>query len=201
MKDSNSDVCVSDMLDILFYKARTYSAWRDIPVPDELLHSLAECISLGPTSANCEPVRLVFIRTAHEKERLLPCLAEGNRVQTQLAPITVIIGYDLNFYEKLPELFPYVDARSWFVDRSAFAETTAFRNSSLQGGYLILAARALGLDCGPMSGFNNKAIDEIFFPQTSIRSNFLCNLGYGEPSNLHRDRPPRLKFNDFCTVL
>ncbi len=201
MKHHASASLSREILDTLFYRARTYSAWRDIPIGDEILHTLAELVSLGPTSANCEPIRLIFVRTKKEKERLIPCLAEGNKTKTMAAPVTVIVGYDTAFYEKLPILFPYTDARSWFADNPILSESTAFRNSSLQGGYLIIAARALGLDCGPMSGFDNQAVDQAFFQGSSIRSNFICNLGYGDPSTLKENRPPRLNFEDFCTII
>lgn len=204
----------NDTLDILFCKARTYSSWLPKPVPDDLLHELYETIKSGPTSANSCPARLVFVRSAAAKERLRPALAAGNVEKTMRAPVTVIIAYDLKFYEKLPKLFPHNPAmREIFAGNPQLVEQTAKRNSSLQGAYLILAARALGLDCGPMSGFDNAKIDEEFFaagkcepcgqeffPAGHVKSNFLCNLGYGDPSTL-QPRSPRLDFNEACSLM
>src|SRR5690606_33335949 len=150
---------------------------------------------MGPTSANCSPSRFVFVTTADGRERLKPHLAPGNVAKVMTAPVTVIIGTDYKFYEKLPQLFPHADARSWFAGNEKLAETTAFRNGTLQGGYLIMAARAVGLDCGPMSGFNNEGVDQEFFANTSIKSNFICGLGYGDPSGVF-PRSPRLAFDE-----
>jgi 3-hydroxypropanoate dehydrogenase len=204
-----------DALDILFYKARTHSTWLDKPVADETLRQLYDLLRWPPTSANANPGRFVFLRTREAKERLRPALAPGNVAQTMAAPVTVIIAYDLRFYEKMPKLFPHSPAmRDRFAQNPQLVETTARRNSSLQGGYMILAARALGLDCGPMSGFDNAKVDEEFFkagqecadceqeffPEGHVRSNFLCNLGYGDPAGLH-PRGPRLAFEEACLLL
>lgn len=191
---------VSDgALDVLFRSARTYHGWLDRPVSEDLLRRVWDLAKMGPTSANCSPARIIFIVSTEAKQRLRPCLAEGNVAQTMVAPVTAIVGHDLEFYRRLPELFPHADARSWFVNNPELIETTAFRNGTLQGAYLMLAARALGLDCGPMSGFDNTKVDEAFFAGTLVRSNFLCNLGYGAPESLHR-RGPRLSFDEACRI-
>ncbi len=195
------DATVDDRaLDVLFREARTHTAWDGRPVDETLLRAIWDLTRMGPTSANCQPARMLFVISAEAKERLKPCLIAGNVDKTMAAPATAIIGYDLEFHEKLPELFPHTDARSWFVGNDALIESTAFRNGSLQGAYFILAARALGLDCGPMSGFDNAMVDKAFFAGTSIRSNFLCNLGYGDPSSLF-PRSPRPAFDDVCRIL
>lgn len=186
-------------LDILFRKARTYKAWHDKPVSDELLKEIYELAKWGATSANCTPMRVVFVVSKEAKERLKPALDDGNIVQTMAAPATAIIAQDIEFYEKLPKLFPHTDARSWFAGNNSKIETTAFRNSTLQGAYFMLAARSLGLDCGPMSGFDNDKLDGIFFKGTKWRSNFLCNLGYGDISSLH-PRNTRLDFSEACRI-
>lgn len=186
-------------LDALFREARTHNAWTDRPVPDDLLVRLYALAKMGPTSANCSPGRFIFVRTPEGKEKLRPALSSGNRDKTMAAPVTAIIAYDLAFFDKLPELFPHTDARPWFTSSPAFAEQTAFRNSSLQGAYLILAARALGLDTGPMSGFKADIIDEAFFAGTTWRTNFLINLGFGDPSGLF-ERLPRLPFDEACSL-
>jgi 3-hydroxypropanoate dehydrogenase len=154
---------------------------------------------MGPTSANCSPACILFVVSREAKEKLKPALSEGNVAKTMAAPATAIFGYDLAFYERLPELFPHADARSWFAGKDKLIETTAFRNGTLQSGYFILAARALGLDCGPMSGFENAKVDEAFFAGTTIRSNFLCNIGYGDASKL-RPRNKRLAFEEACRI-
>ncbi len=187
-------------LDVLFRHARTHNRWRDKPVGTDLLREVWNVARMGPTSANCSPARIVFVMSREAKEKLKPLLMEGNVEQTMTAPATAIIGHDMQFYERLPELFPHTDARSWFVGNDAYIKTTAFRNATLQGGYLILAARALGLDCGPMSGFDNDRVDAAFFAGTSVKSNFLCNLGYGNPENLY-PRAPRLDFDEACSVV
>ncbi len=186
-------------LDILFHNARTHSAWLDRPVPESLLKEIFDLAKMGPTSANCSPMRVTFVTSKAAKERLKPALDEGNVAKTMAAPATAIIAMDMDFYEKLPFLFPHTDARSWFAGKTAAIETTAFRNSTLQGAYFIMAARSLGLDCGPMSGFDNKKLDEIFFAGTNIRSNFLCNIGYGDASKLH-PRSPRFAFGEACKI-
>lgn len=202
-----------EVLDTLFRHARTHSAWLDKPVSDDTLRQLYDLMKWGPTSANCCPARILFLRTPEAKQRLLPALAPGNVDKTMTAPVTAIIGYDGKFYEKLPKLFPHVDARAWFADTPELAEITARRNSSLQGAYFIIAARALGLDCGPMSGFDQAKVDHEFFPGTGridfdyeyfpeshIKTNFLCNLGYGDPAKLP-PRSPRLDFDEACKLL
>lgn len=184
----------------LFGAARTHNAWLDKPVSDELLQAVYEQMKWAPTSANCSPARFTFVKSAEAKEKLRPALSEGNLAKTMAAPVTVIVSADFAFYEKLPELFPHTDARSWFVGNPALIESTAKRNSVLQGGYFILAARAMGLDCGPMSGFDNAAVDAAFFAGTEIKSDFLINLGYGDTSKLF-PRSPRLAFADACSIL
>jgi len=186
-------------LDILFRNARTHSAWLSKPVPDELLKQVYDLAKMGATSANCSPMRVVFVKSQEAKEKLKPVLDAGNVAKTMAAPVTAIIGQDMEFYEKMPFLFPHADARSWFAGNKMAIETTSFRNSSLQGAYLMLAARALGLDCGPMSGFNNAKMDEAFFAGTTIRSNFICNLGYADSSKLY-PRSPRFSFDEACKI-
>ena len=187
-------------LDQLFRDARTRGAWNDKDVPDSLLHELVDLVKLGPTSGNCSPARFVFVKSGEAKERLKPFLSEGNREKTMKAPVCAIIGYDLEFYEHLPKLFPHTDAKSWFEGKPEKIADTAFRNSSLQGAYLILAARALGLDCGPMSGFDQAGVNQEFFAGTKVKSNFLCNLGYGDDSQL-RPRSPRFDFDEIARIL
>ena len=186
-------------LDQLFFDARTHNEWQDRPVSDELLRELFDVLRWAPTSANCSPARIVFAKSPEAKAKLLPALIEGNVEKTRTAPVTAVIGHDLEFHEHLPKLFPHTDARSWFVGNEPLIEATAFRNGSLQGAYLILAARALGLDCGPMSGFDADQVNEAFFAGTSTRVNFLCNLGYGRPEALF-PRSPRFEFEDVCRV-
>jgi len=186
-------------LDQLFLRARSFNTWQDKPVSDALLHRLYQLTSMGPTSANCSPMRVVFVASAQEKERLLPALHEGNRDKTRNAPVTAVIGYDMAFAEQLPALFPHApDAKNWFSDPEV-ARGTAFRNGSLQGGYFILAARALGLDCGPLSGFDAAAVDALYFAGTAVKTNFLCNLGHGDFSGLF-PRSPRLPFEAACRL-
>lgn len=181
--------------DILFTQARTFTHWTDEPVSDDLLRELYELVKFGPTSANCSPARFVFIRTPEGKERLRPALSSGNVDQTMSAPVTVIVAEDSAFYDKLPFLFPHTDARSWFTGSPDAARETAFRNSSLQGAYLMLAARALGLSAGPMSGFNKQIVDAEFFAGSSWTTNFLANLGHGQLPHPH-PRLPRLPFEE-----
>jgi 3-hydroxypropanoate dehydrogenase len=195
-----SNVLSSEGLDLIFRKARTHNVWLDKPVDDALLKQVYDLARMGPTSANMSPMRIVFVKSREAKERLKPALDPGNVDKTMKAPVTAIIGMDIHFYEKLPKLFPHVDARSWFKDLPEnVLEYIALRNSSLQGAYFMLAARALGLDCGPMSGFKNVKVDEAFFAGTTIKSNFLCNLGYGDTSKLH-PRSPRLTFEEACRL-
>jgi nitroreductase len=189
-----------DALDQLLVKARTHTAWLNEPVDDETLRRVYDLMKWGPTSANCCPARIVFVKSAAAKEKLVPCLAPGNVEKTKAAPVTAIIAYDMEFYEKLPRLYPHADARSWFAGNPPLIESTAFRNGTLQGAYFIIAARAVGLDCGPMSGFDNAKVDAAFFAGTKWKSNFLCNLGHGDPSKLH-PRSPRLEFAEACQVL
>lgn len=188
-------------LNQIFYDARTYNGWLNKPVEESILQEIYELTKLCPTSANCSPVRIVFIKTLEAKERLKPFIDAGNLEKTMAAPVTAIFGYDLEFYEHLPYLFPYKDLKGYFAANKAFTELTAFRNSSLQGAYFIIAARSLGLDCGPMSGFNNEGVDKEFFPDGKIKSNFLCNLGYGDPASLYGPRAPRLSYDDVCRIL
>jgi 3-hydroxypropanoate dehydrogenase len=187
-------------LDLLFRTARTHNVWQPKPVPESLLHELYDLAKLPPTSANCSPMRLVFVTTEAGKERLKPALSAGNLEKTMAAPVTAIIAHDSKFYDELPKLFPHADARSWFAGNEAVAATTAMRNGTLQGGYLILAARALGLDCGPMSGFDNAKVDAEFFPDGRFKSNFLCNLGYGDTEKLF-PRSPRFTFDEACKIV
>lgn len=186
-------------IDQIFRHARTHNGWLDRPVSDEQLRALYDLWKMGPTSANCSPARVVFVRSREAKEKLEPALSEKNRGKTMAAPVVAIIGMDLAFYEKLPMLFPHDDARSWFAGKPRLIEDTAFRNSSLQGAYLILAARALGIDTGPMSGFDNAKVDEAFFAGTAVKSNFICSLGYGDPEKLF-PRSPRLPFDEACRI-
>jgi 3-hydroxypropanoate dehydrogenase len=187
-------------LDLLFRTARTQNGWLPKPVPESLLREIFDLAKLPPTSANCSPMRVVFVTTPEGKARLKPALAAGNLAKTMAAPVTAIIANDTKFYDELPRLFPHADARSWFASNEALAAATAMRNGTLQGGYLILAARAAGLDCGPMSGFDNAAVDAEFFPDGRYKSNFLCNLGYGDGSNLF-PRSPRFEFDDVCKIV
>lgn len=186
-------------LDQLFANARSHNAWQDRPVEDSLLRELYECMKWGPTSANSSPARIVFVKSREAKERLLPCMAPGNVDKTRAAPVTAIIAMDGAFYEQLPALFPQADARSWFIGNQALIDATAIRNSSLQGAYLILAARALGLDCGPMSGFDADKLNAAFFEDGQVKVNFVCNLGYGDHAKLF-PRNPRLAFAEACRI-
>jgi 3-hydroxypropanoate dehydrogenase len=202
-------------LDILFREARTYYTWQDKPVGDEKLREIYDLMKFAPTAANSNPARFIFLRTPQAKERLRPCLSQGNVEKTMSAPVTVIVAYDLLFYDKMPKLFPHNPRmRELYATNPDLVETTARRNSSLQGAYFMLAARAVGLDCGPMSGFDNAKLDEEFFgmgqecegcdqeffPAGHVKSNFLCNLGYGDPGALH-PRLPRLSFEEACSLL
>jgi 3-hydroxypropanoate dehydrogenase len=188
-------------LDLIFGKARTHTVWLDKPVEDALLRQVYDLARMGPTSANMCPLRIVFVKSREAKERLKPALDPGNVAKTMAAPVTAILAMDVHFYEQLPKLFPHADARSWFAHLpDNVLEYIALRNSSLQGAYFMLAARALGLDCGPMSGFNNARVDAEFFAGTTVKSNFLCNLGYGDASKLH-PRSPRLSFEEACQIV
>ena len=183
-----------------FLDARTQNAWLPQDVPDSLLRQLIDTVKMGPTSANCLTARFVFVKSKAEKEKLKPFLSEGNRDKTMQAPVCAIVGYDLDFYEHLPKLFPHTDARSWYAGKPKKIDETAFRNGTLQGGYLIIAARLLGLGCGPMSGFDNAGVDAAFFAGTAIKSNFLCNLGYGDPSAV-KARLPRFTFDEMAKII
>jgi 3-hydroxypropanoate dehydrogenase len=188
-------------LDQLFRTARTQNAWKDIPVDEAQLHALYDLMKWGPTSANCSPARIVFVKSDAAKRKLEPALSDGNRAKTMRAPVTAIIATDYAFYEKLPYLFPHADAKSWFEGNQPLIETTAFRNATLQGGYFILAARSIGLDCGPMSGFDNAKVDAAFFAGTTIKSNFLVALGHGDPDpGVLFPRSPRLAFDEACRI-
>lgn len=195
-----SAAITKDALDQLFTDARTHNVWQDKPVEADLLRAVWDLTKMGPTSANCSPARIVFVVSDEAKARLKPCLAEGNVTKTMSARVTAIIGSDHKFYDRLGELFPHTDARPWFAGNDAMIESTAFRNSTLQGAYFMLAARALGLDCGPISGFDNDAVDGEFFAGTSVKSNFLCSIGYGSGEDMF-PRSPRLDFDDACSVL
>lgn len=188
------------VLDQLFREARTFNAWQDRPVSDELLAEAIDLAKMGPTSVNASPMRVVFVRSPEAKAKLKPALMEGNVEKTMSAPVTAIIAHDLTFYEALPKLFPHADARSWFVGNDAFAEITAFRNGTLQGAYLILALRSLGLDSGAMSGFDNALVDQTFFAGTKVTSNFLLNIGYGSQKNLF-PRSPRFDFGEIAKIV
>jgi 3-hydroxypropanoate dehydrogenase len=195
-----SEMLSDTALDQLFRTARTYNAWLDREVSDAQLHQLYDLVKFGPTSANSSPMRLVFVKSAEAKAKLSPFLSEGNRAKTMAAPVTAIVANDHAFHEKLPQLFPHADAKSWFEGNQPLIDTTAFRNATLQGAYVILAARALGLDCGPMSGFDNAGVDATFFAGTTIKSNFLINIGYGDASRDLFPRSPRLSFDEACTI-
>ena len=211
-----SDHLNDDDLNTLFREARTHSAWLDRPVEDDLLHQLYNLMKWGPTSANCCPARILFLRSREAKERLRPALMAGNVEKTMTAPVVAIIAFDSKFYEQLPRLFPAApDMKTMYEKSAVLSDATAMRNGSLQGAYLMMAARSLGLDCGPMSGFDNAKVDAEFFPDLSlsktttekefisagpVKSNFLCNLGYGDASKLH-PRGPRLTFGEACQLL
>ncbi|MFO7593267.1 MAG: malonic semialdehyde reductase [Pseudomonadota bacterium] len=194
-----SQALTDQALDQLFREARSYNAWQEKEVSDELLHELYELMKWGPTSANSCPARIVFVKSEEAKARLKPSLNEGNVEKSMTAPVVAIIGMDLEFYEKLPKLFPHTDARSWFAGKQQKIEENAMRNSALQGAYLIMAARSLGLDCGPMSGFDNSKLEAAFFPDGKVKANFICALGYGSTDKLY-PRGPRLSFDEACRI-
>jgi 3-hydroxypropanoate dehydrogenase len=188
-------------LDLLFRKARTHNKFTDQPVTDDELRALHDLLRQGPTSANCSPARFLFLRSKEAKQKLAPALSGGNHDKTMAAPVTAIVAYDPRFHEKLWKLFPHnPDATSWFASNDSLAAITAFRNGTLQGAYLILAARALGLDTGAMSGFDNAKVDELFLADRGWRSNFLCNIGHRDPAGLF-PRSPRLDFDEACVLL
>lgn len=187
-------------LDQLFRKARTINVWQDKPVADDQLHALYDLLKMAPTSANCCPARFHFVKSDEAKARLKPLVMEGNDTKVMQAPVTVIIANDLDFADRLPELFPHnLDAKNWFADPEV-ASITAMRNGTLQGAYLMMAARSIGLDCGPMSGFDNDAVDKEFFAGTNLKSNFICSLGYGSDEGIF-PRSPRLAFDDAAKIL
>ena len=189
-----------EALDIIFRTARTQNKWQDKPVSNAMLMAIYDLMRWGPTSANCSPARLVFLTTPEAKKRLEPFLSGANRAKTMSAPVTAIVGYDVGFPDLLPKLFPHdPTAKTWFAD-PVLAEVTAFRNGSLQGAYFIVAARSVGLDCGPMSGFDNAGVDKEFFAGTKVKSNFICSLGHGDPAGLF-PRSPRLAFDEACKIL
>ena len=186
---------------LIFQEARTHNDWLDKDISNDILMEIYDLMKWGPTSANCSPTRIIFVKSKASKDRLLPFVIESNLEKTKSAPVTAIIGYDINFHDHLPKLFPHnPDAQNWFNHSIDIAEETAFRNGSMQGAYFIIAARALGLDCGPMSGVDKEGVDNEFFRDTNIKSNFLCNLGYGDKTKLF-ERSPRFKFNEICEII
>ena len=190
----------SAALNTLFCDARSHNGWLDKPVSEKQLHQIYDLMKWGPTAANGSPARIVFVRSAEARKKLVACVSAGNIEKVSTSPVTAIIGMDMAFYEKLPQLFPHVDARPWFAGQPKVIEETAFRNSSLQGGYFIMAARALGLDCGPMSGFDPEKVDAAFFAGTTVKTNFICGLGYGDVGKLF-PRSPRLPFAEACQIV
>ena len=195
-----SELLSDTALDQLFREARTFNAWLPKDVSDEQLHQLYDLAKFGPTSANSSPMRVVFVKSKAAKEKLSPLMSDGNRAKTMAAPVNAIVATDHAFHEKLPQLFPHADAKSWFDGNQPLIDITAFRNASLQGAYLMLAARSIGLDCGPMSGFDNAGVDGAFFAGTTVKSNFLINLGHGDASRDLFPRSPRLSFDEACTI-
>ena len=187
-------------LDILFNEARTHNVWQEKEIEDKILEDLYSLMKMAPTSMNISPARIIFVKSSSGKERLRPALVSGNVEKTMTAPVCAVIGYDVSCWKNLNKLFPFKDMSQLFENNPEFAETTAFRNGSMQGAYFILAARSLGLDCGPMSGFDNARVDEEFFSGTEIKSNFLCNLGYGVWDNIP-SRAPRLQFGEVCKII
>ena len=194
-------VSEKDIKKVIFSNARTYNDWQRKGVSNKILNELYDLMKFGPTSANCSPSRIIFIKSPEAKERLKPFIIESNLEKTMTAPVTAIIAFDIDFHKHLPKLFPHdLDAQNWFNYSQEVAYTNAFRNSSIQGGYFIIAARMLGLDCGPMSGFDQNGLDKEFFPNSNIKSNFLCNIGYGDPTNIFK-RSPRFEFDEVCEIL
>jgi 3-hydroxypropanoate dehydrogenase len=199
--NTNVKPLVSDKaLDVLLRKARSHSEYRPEPVGDDVLRALYDLVKWGPTTANSQPQRILFLRSAEAKERLKPALSSSNVKKTLSAPVVALLAYDMRFFEHLPRMYANPQARSWYETTPEHIRTTALRNATLQGGYFILAARALGLDCGPMSGFNNDKVDAEFFPDGRYKSNFLCCLGYGDPSKLG-PREDRFAFDEVCKIL
>ncbi len=186
-------------LDLILREARSQNAWSDKPVTDDDLRAIFDLMKMGPTSANCSPARFVFVRTPEGKDKLLPALSSGNSAKTKAAPVTVVVAYDPRFYDHLYKLFPHADAKAWFTDNSSLAEETAFRNGTLQGAYFIVAARALGFDCGPMSGFDKMKVESAFLWDRGWKANFLINLGHGDPAGLF-GRLPRFGFDEVSVL-
>ncbi|MEL7445326.1 MAG: malonic semialdehyde reductase [Pseudomonadota bacterium] len=200
-KQFHDTVLDSAALDQIFNEARTYNGWHDKAVGDGQLHAIWDLMKMAPTSANMQPVRIVWVKSTEQKAKLADCAMDGNKEKILAAPVTAIIGYDIDFHEELPWLFPHTDAKSWFEDDEKGREEGAFRNSSLQGAYLMLAARAVGLDCGPMSGFDSQAVNAAFFAdEPRHKVNFICSVGYGDPETIF-DRSPRPDFNTFNTII
>ena len=200
MSQSLKDLNVEQAYDLMFLNARTYNTWSDQHVDDAVLKQAYDLMKMAPTSANCAPLRLTFVTSAAEKERLKPFLAEGNIDKTMSAPVTALMASDMQFYEHLPFLFPHTDAKSWFTGNDQLITDTALRNATLQAGYFILAARSLGLDCGPMSGFDEQALNQEYYPDGRFKINLLCNLGYGTDEGLH-PRTPRFDFDQVCEII
>lgn len=199
-KQFHDNVLSADALDQLFHEARSYNGWLDKPVSDDQIRAIYDLMKMAPTSANMQPARIVWAKSAEAKQKLSDLASEGNKKKIETAPVVAIIGYDIDFHEQLSWLFPHTDAKSWFEGDETGREQGAFRNSSLQGAYLMLAARALGLDCGPMSGFDNAAVDKAFFAdQPRVRSNFICSIGYGDASTIF-GRSPRPDFDKFNVI-
>lgn len=196
----NNRILDDTALDILFREARTYNNWTDEDVSDVVLQAVFDLLKMAPTSANCSPARFIFVKSDEAKQKLKPFLMDGNVDKTMSAPVTAIIANHMEFYEELPKLFPHTDAKSWFVGNQGMIEDTATRNGTLQGAYLIMAARSLGLDCGPMSGFDKKGVKDAFFPDENVEVNFLCNLGYGTEEDLF-PRSPRFSFDEACSII
>lgn len=196
----HDNVLSGEALDQLFNEARSYNGWLDKPVSDEQLHAIWDLLKMAPTSANMQPVRIVWIKSTEANARLVECVMDGNKAKVQAAPVTAVIGYDIDFHDELPWLFPHTDAKSWFTGDEKAREQGAFRNSSLQGAYLMLAARAVGLDCGPMSGFDADAVNAAFFAEEPRhRANFICSIGYGDPETIF-GRSPRPDFARFNRI-
>jgi nitroreductase len=200
MTVTNSKILDDRSLDVLFRDARSHNTWQGHDVADVLIRAVYDLMKFGPTAANSCPARFVFVKSPEAKARLKPHLDQGNVNKVMTAPVTVIIGYDLKFYDQLPKLFPHTDARSWFAGNDAKIQEAAFRNSSLQGAYLMMAARSLGLDCGPMGGFNADGVNAEFFPDGDVKANFICAIGHGDPSGIF-GRSPRLSFEEACEIL
>ena len=200
-KQFHEEMISADGLDQLFREARSYNGWLDKPVTEAQIHAIYELLKMAPTSANMQPGRFVWVMSDEQKAKLVECVSEGNKDKVKAAPVTVIIGHDIDFHEELPWLFPHTDAKSWFEGDEEGRKEGAFRNSSLQGAYLMLAARAVGLDCGPMSGFDAEAVEKAFFAdEPRHRVNFICSIGYGDPTSIF-DRSPRPEFDTFNSIV